>query len=256
MALFRNWYRHRPRRARPRCEQLEARDVPAPIVLDPNLAVRTHVAGLDQPTSMAFLGPNDLFVLEKATGRVQHVVNGAVVGTVRVADNLDKPSPTDPAANARALVESESLLFGRNFGVTTDIQTGPNGNLFVVSLSDGAIYEIHRVRGGGRGHGPGHGHGHGNGGGHGHGHGNDRGRGHGRAEIAIPPTPVLFAPPAVSGLSLREADPPAQLPPPADPPVFLGVDEPVAVGVSVPGLSLAPAVSGLDEPIGVMVSGL
>jgi glucose/arabinose dehydrogenase len=62
----------------------------------------------------------------------------------RVADNLDKPSPTDPAANARAIIESESLLFGRNFGVSTDIQTGPNGNLFVVSLSNGAIYEIFR----------------------------------------------------------------------------------------------------------------
>jgi glucose/arabinose dehydrogenase len=62
----------------------------------------------------------------------------------RVADNLDKPSATDPAANARAIVESESLLFGRDFGVATDIRTGPNGNLFVVSLSNGAIYEISR----------------------------------------------------------------------------------------------------------------
>ena len=35
-------------------------------------------------------------------------------------------------------------LFGQNFGIVTDIQTGPNGNLFVVSLSDGAIYEIFR----------------------------------------------------------------------------------------------------------------
>jgi glucose/arabinose dehydrogenase len=60
----------------------------------------------------------------------------------RVADNLDKPSATDPVANANAIIESESLLFGRNFGVATDIQTGPNGNLFVVSLSNGAIYEI------------------------------------------------------------------------------------------------------------------
>jgi glucose/arabinose dehydrogenase len=62
----------------------------------------------------------------------------------RVADNLDKPSPNDPDANERAMVESESLLFGRNFGVATDIHTGPNGNLFVVSLSNGAIYEIFR----------------------------------------------------------------------------------------------------------------
>ena len=64
----------------------------------------------------------------------------------RVADNLNKPSATDAAANAQALVESESLLFGRNFGVVTDIETGPNGNLFVVSLSNGAIYEIFRQR--------------------------------------------------------------------------------------------------------------
>ena len=64
----------------------------------------------------------------------------------RVADNLDKPSATDPAANARAAIESESLLFGRNFGVATDIKTGPNGNLFIVSLSNGAIYEILRSK--------------------------------------------------------------------------------------------------------------
>jgi hypothetical protein len=62
----------------------------------------------------------------------------------RVADNLNKPAPGDPVANAQALVESESLLFGRDFGMVTDIKTGPNGNLFVVSLSNGAIYEISR----------------------------------------------------------------------------------------------------------------
>ena len=62
----------------------------------------------------------------------------------RVADNLNKPAPGDPVANAQASIESESLLFGRDFGVVTDIKTGPNGNLFVVSLSNGAIYEISR----------------------------------------------------------------------------------------------------------------
>jgi len=57
----------------------------------------------------------------------------------RVADNNDKFDVT----------ESESLLIGRDFGITTDIQTGPDGNLFVVSLSNsagatasGGIYEI------------------------------------------------------------------------------------------------------------------
>ena len=54
----------------------------------------------------------------------------------RVADNLAKFDIT----------ESEELLIGRNFGVGTDIQTGPNGNLYVVSLSNGAVYEIFRRR--------------------------------------------------------------------------------------------------------------
>jgi glucose/arabinose dehydrogenase len=52
----------------------------------------------------------------------------------KVADNLDKHDIT----------ESESLLFGRGFGVGADVRTGPNGNLYVVSLTDGAVYEIFR----------------------------------------------------------------------------------------------------------------
>lgn len=52
----------------------------------------------------------------------------------RVADNLAK----------HEITESESLLIGTDFGVTTDVETGPNGNLFVVSLTDGAIYEVFR----------------------------------------------------------------------------------------------------------------
>lgn len=51
-----------------------------------------------------------------------------------VADNLNKWE----------LTESETLLFGRNFGVGTDIQSGPDGELYVVSLSHGNVYEIHR----------------------------------------------------------------------------------------------------------------
>lgn len=70
-------------RARPRLDPLEARLVltPNPTLLDPNLAVRTVVTGLTTPTSMAFLGANDFFVLEKATGKVNHVINGVVQAT-------------------------------------------------------------------------------------------------------------------------------------------------------------------------------
>jgi glucose/arabinose dehydrogenase len=53
-----------------------------PAMLVPGLAVRTVVSGLVTPTTTAFPGPNEMFVLEKNTGKVQHVVNGAVQGTV------------------------------------------------------------------------------------------------------------------------------------------------------------------------------
>lgn len=54
----------------------------APTLTDPNLQVSTVVNGLSAPTCMAFLGPNDFFINEKATGRVKRVVNGAVTATV------------------------------------------------------------------------------------------------------------------------------------------------------------------------------
>ena len=44
------------------------------------------------------------------------------------------------------ITESESLLFGRNFGVGTDIQTGPDGDLYVVSLSRGSVFEVFKKR--------------------------------------------------------------------------------------------------------------
>jgi glucose/arabinose dehydrogenase len=50
----------------------------------------------------------------------------------RVADNV----------TFHDMSESESLLVGRDFGIVTDVETGPNGSLFAVSLSNGAIYEI------------------------------------------------------------------------------------------------------------------
>jgi glucose/arabinose dehydrogenase len=50
----------------------------------------------------------------------------------RVADNAAKFD----------LTESEGLLVGRDFGITTDIESAPNGNVYVVSISNGAVYEI------------------------------------------------------------------------------------------------------------------
>jgi hypothetical protein len=39
----------------------------SPTMLDPNLTVTSVITGLNQPTSMAFIGANDFFVLEKTT---------------------------------------------------------------------------------------------------------------------------------------------------------------------------------------------
>ncbi|WP_175649145.1 PQQ-dependent sugar dehydrogenase [Micromonospora avicenniae] len=52
-----------------------------PTMLDPKLAVRTAASGLVSPTGLAFLGDDDMFVIEKTTGRVQRVVDGALAGT-------------------------------------------------------------------------------------------------------------------------------------------------------------------------------
>jgi glucose/arabinose dehydrogenase len=53
----------------------------------------------------------------------------------KVADNLGKFEPT----------ESETLLVGRGFGITPAIEQGPDGKLYVVSLSDGIVYRISRA---------------------------------------------------------------------------------------------------------------
>ncbi len=51
-----------------------------PTVFDPNLKVELFVSGLKYPTSMAFIGNDDLLVLEKNNGTVKRIVNGNMVG--------------------------------------------------------------------------------------------------------------------------------------------------------------------------------
>src|SRR5688572_7535946 len=59
-----------------------AAQVPLPTLTDSNLSVRAVITGLEQPTSMAFIGANEFLVLERATGRVKHVINGALAQIV------------------------------------------------------------------------------------------------------------------------------------------------------------------------------
>jgi aldose sugar dehydrogenase len=47
-----------------------------PIVRDTNLGIEVVAEGLEFPTTIAFIGPNDILVLEKEKGTVQRIVNG------------------------------------------------------------------------------------------------------------------------------------------------------------------------------------
>lgn len=118
---------------------------------DPEFSWKWEVA----PGGMGFvigrgLGPqfqNDLFM-----GAATPALEGGYLFHFNLTGNRNKIAVDDPRLADRVadnlakheITESESLLIGRNFGVVTDIETGPNGNLFVVSLTQGTVYEIFR----------------------------------------------------------------------------------------------------------------
>jgi glucose/arabinose dehydrogenase len=118
---------------------------------DPEFSWKFEVA----PAGVGFLrgralGPqyeNDLFV-----GAARPTLEGGQLWHFNLTGNRRKIAVDDPRLEDRVadnlgkfeITESESLLFGRDFGVGTDIETGPNGSLYVVSLDQGAVYEIFR----------------------------------------------------------------------------------------------------------------
>lgn len=84
--------------------------------------------------SRDFLLGGHLFRFKLTDDRMDLDLSGDPQLAGRRAENNDKWD----------IIGSESLLFGKGFGITTDIQTVPNGHLYVVSLTQGAIYEIFR----------------------------------------------------------------------------------------------------------------
>jgi aldose sugar dehydrogenase len=79
----------------------------------------------------ASLKGGHLFKFDLSANRQSVAVSDSRLNDL-VADNLGKFDIT----------ESESLLFGTNFGVTPDIQYGPDGNLYVVSITNSCVYQI------------------------------------------------------------------------------------------------------------------
>ncbi|MDQ3840845.1 MAG: PQQ-dependent sugar dehydrogenase [Thermoproteota archaeon] len=97
-----------------------------PIITDPDLKVEQVVEGLELPTSMAFLGPEDILVLEKDKGTVQRIVNGKML--------------PEPLLDVNVAIESERGMLG--IAVTKN-GTGANNNnkyvflYFTESVQDG-----------------------------------------------------------------------------------------------------------------------
>ena len=98
------------------------------------------------------LGPQyegDLFV-----GGARSILQGGHLFHFNLTGNRRKIGVDDPRLEDRVadnlckfdLTESESLLIGRNFGTVTDLRMGPNGNMFVVSIDTGSVFEIFRRR--------------------------------------------------------------------------------------------------------------
>jgi len=120
---------------------------------DPELSWKFELG----PGGMGFLagralGPQyagDLFM-----GGSRDFLEGGHLFRIRLTGNRRKVAVDDPRLEDRVadnvgkweITESESLLFGRNFGLVTDIHTGSDGHLYLVSNTHGAVYEIFRRR--------------------------------------------------------------------------------------------------------------
>jgi glucose/arabinose dehydrogenase len=110
---------------------------------DPKFSWATPVA----PTAMEFLETgrlgdlykNDLFVGDVRGGKLFHFDLTASRKSLILPGALADGVADNTADNRFA--EQTPILFGSDFGTVTDIQTGPGG-MFVLSLSNGALYRI------------------------------------------------------------------------------------------------------------------
>ena len=119
---------------------------------DPKLSWRFEVA----PAALAFVAKNALgreYSGDLIVGAARTFLADGQLFRLQLSRNrrdiaVDDPRLLDGVADNLAkydVTESESLLFGMGFGIGTDIRNGPKGGLFVVSTSNGAVYEIHRL---------------------------------------------------------------------------------------------------------------
>ena len=97
------------------------------------------------PTAVKFLNSdklgeeyvNDMFVGDIVNGRIYHfeLIQDR---TELILDGL----LADKVAATESVTELEQIIFAEEFGGITDLEVGPDGYLYVVSLGHGAIYKI------------------------------------------------------------------------------------------------------------------
>jgi glucose/arabinose dehydrogenase len=116
---------------------------------DPEFSWKWEVA----PAGIAFVEGGGLgrqFRGDLFMGAARTTLEGGHLFHFNLTGNRRKIAVDDPRLEDRVAdnnfkfdgTESESLLIGRNFGIVPDIETGPNGHLFLASLTNGEIYEI------------------------------------------------------------------------------------------------------------------
>src|SRR5919202_4726351 len=90
-----------------------------PTLNDPDLKVERIIDGtFDDATSMAFLGPNDILVLEKNTGKIHRILNGKIL--------------PQPLLDVNVANEAERGLLG--IAIANDSVSTENGNIRHVFL--------------------------------------------------------------------------------------------------------------------------
>jgi aldose sugar dehydrogenase len=92
-----------------------------PTIKDLNLKVETVATGLALPTTMAFIGPNDILVLEKNKGTVQRIVNGQMLA--------------EPLLHVNVSSEVERGMLG--IATSQDNQTGKSNVFLYYTESEG-----------------------------------------------------------------------------------------------------------------------
>jgi glucose/arabinose dehydrogenase len=120
--------------------------VPGSRYADPALSWAVPVA----PTGMTFVASprfgcgylNDLLVGDNNCGQIYRLrLNGARDDLLLTGQPLSD-RVADNAGATCVSAEMDEIRFGTGFGVVTDLENGPDGRIYVVSLSRGAVYRI------------------------------------------------------------------------------------------------------------------